>query len=233
MIFNIEGLKPFSSGDITKISFYRKNNGLNYEAIYKKFPDMDIKTIKYIVKHYAEDNDSITVEDIESYFDDEELDVFLKFEDTWNDRFRIISKTMGRDIEYLNKIYNTLVRRKKDLTKLGILNEEIDRLHYAGMNEMEIALYKNISPAYVINYVSNNLGPKQKVDLYPVNTYKVERFKNFQCEVGDKFKIEHFSKIESCLITDTVTVLEKYPFVAATDKGEFTYTDLFLAQRIR
>lgn len=140
-----------------------------------------------------------------------------------------ISRIMGREPQELNSVYNN-TRYDDDLAYF------ISRLYYAGWDRDNIIkVYKKDIPEKTINYILDYKCKRDDImDKAPINIYKIDNFRRFGVNVGDRFKL-YINKVNDKYEHKDLkvcTVLKKFPHICLTDKGTFPYVDLYVAERV-
>ena len=144
---------------------------------------------------------------------------------------RSIAKVMGRPALELKKNDEFITNERE-------IRYFIYRLYFAGYTEEQMmedyGLTEDVvSKALCKSYASD-------VDYFVdrhINIYKLNRFRDHELKVGDKFIVSVTDWSGETTYNHTkktrCTVLKKFPYICQTDKGAFSYLDLYLAERVK
>ena len=216
-------IDTISKNLIRTIFKYRKDgNGYFsiYETLNRRYTILEIRIACDII-----DNANSDI----SKMNNEEIKALSMLKNTSCYDIRRIARIMGREPQELNSAYGN-TKYDDDLAYF------ISRLYYAGWDRDHIIrVYKHDIPEKIINYILDYKCKRDDfMDKAPINIYKIDNFRRFGVNVGDRFRLsvhnvndtyEH-KELKVC------TVLKKFPYICLTDKGTFPYVDLYVAERV-
>jgi hypothetical protein len=212
------------SKNLIRMIFKYRKVGNGYFSIYEKlngrYSILEVRIACDII-----DNANSDISKMNS----EEIKTLSMLKNTSCYDIKRIARIMGREPQELNSVYNN-TKYDDDLAYF------ISRLYYAGWDRNNIIkVYKQDIPEKMINYILNYKCKRDDImDKAPINIYKIDNFRRFGVNVGDKFKlsINRVSDKYEHRDLKVCTVLKKFPYICLTDNGTFPYVDLYVAERV-